>query len=432
MKSMMSRWVFPILLLAAATALAGDGTSLTIYLARALDGHPALESLSSARASVAASRSSATALPEPELSLGWMVEPVETRVGPQRYALGLRQSLPWFGTLGLRGREVDARTAEADARLAARRLAILQEVQTAWFELAWLGRAVETTREHLQLVTGWEEVARARYAAGEGAYEDLMRIQIELGAVEDRLRALRDREPAYAAALNAAAGLPVETPVETPMDIPEVAPLPADAELYDLQRRHHPDLRAADARADLFAARQELAGKAGYPRLSLGLDWIATDPSDVAIPDSGKDPLVARLGLSLPIWRGSYGAQRDAAAAGAAAVAAERRDLVQTLQAALSRAVVDHRDAESRAALYRGTLLPRARQAFDALLSAYGAGEAGYLDLVDAARTRLEFALARDRALADRGIAEAVVHALTGGAVPLTHLPDRPAEEVLP
>ncbi len=428
----MRKLLYLIPLLLAVQAAAESGSSLTTYLAHARDHHPELARLAAERGAVAATRGAATALPEPELSLGWMIEPVETRVGPQKYALGVRQAIPWFGTLGLRGREVDARAAEAGERLAAHRLSLLRGVQYAWFELAWLGRAIATTDEHLRLVAGWEEVARTRYASGNGSYEDLMRIQIELGAVEDRLRSLRDRRPAYAATLNAAAGLPPDTPVAPPADIPAVDLLPAAAELYDLQERHHPLLRAADARAEVFAVRRLLADKGGYPRLSLGLDYIATDPADAPVPDSGKDPLIARLGLSLPIWRGSVGAERQAAAAGAAAVAADRRGLLQTLKARLSRAIFDFDDAGRTAALHEGTLLPRARRAFESLLAAYGAGEAGYLDLIDISRSVLEFELARDRALADRGLAEAAVHALTGGAVPLTHLPLPPAEEVTP
>lgn len=389
------------------------GASLTDYLARA-ERHPALVRLDAEREAVAAGRGAVTALPDPELRVGLMLEPVETRVGPQRYSLGIRQSFPWFGTLGARGRTVDARTAEAAARLASHRLTIRRDVRVAWIELAWLERAVAVTAEHLRLVAGWEAVARTRYSTGEGAYEDLMRIQMELGVVEDRLRSLEARRPVLAANLNAAAGVSTDTPVDGPLALPVVETSADRADLIAGLRRTHPDLAAVDARSDRFAARADLAVKTGRPRLMVGLDYIATDPAAMDVEDSGLDPIIARFGLTLPLWRGRVAAERDAAAAGARAASAERLDLEQRLIARLETALFDYEDAGRKIDLYGETLLPRARRAFESLLSAYGTGEAAYLDLIDIARTLLEYELARDRARADRGIAAAAVTALTG------------------
>merc|ERR1712000_551534 len=38
-------------------------------------------------------------LPDPSLSFGYFISPVETRVGPQRARFSLTQMFPWFGTL---------------------------------------------------------------------------------------------------------------------------------------------------------------------------------------------------------------------------------------------------------------------------------------------------------------------------------------------
>ena len=54
-----------------------------------------------------------TALPDPRVSWGYFVNPVETRVGAQRQRAGLSQTLPWFGKLELRG-NVAAQAADAE------------------------------------------------------------------------------------------------------------------------------------------------------------------------------------------------------------------------------------------------------------------------------------------------------------------------------
>ena len=39
-------------------------------------------------------------LPDPQVSFGYFIQPVETRVGPQRAKISASQMFPWFGTLG--------------------------------------------------------------------------------------------------------------------------------------------------------------------------------------------------------------------------------------------------------------------------------------------------------------------------------------------
>ncbi len=391
------------------------GGDLGDLLVLAATGHPALVAGRERWSAWTRQRDAVTALPDPVLGIGWQLRSVETRVGPQQAKLSLTQRVPWFGTLGLKGRVVDRRADEAAARWRGRLLAVLRDVQQQWYELAWLGRAIAVTRDHLELVTGWEEVASRRYAAGEGSYADLMRIQLEVGSLEDRLRSLTDRVAAVRAALAAALGLPPDTPLPVPESLPSPRPLPPDS-LLAAWVGDHPDLAALDAQAERFALQGRLAEKKGYPSLSLGLDVIATDPATMDVPDSGKDPVVARLGLSVPLWRGAYRAEREAAQARASAVRADRRDRRWRLLARLEAATFAFHDAVSRQRLHDETLLPRAHQALDAVTSLYATGEAGYLDLIDAERTLLRLTLDRDRALADQGRAEADIVALTGGA----------------
>src|SRR6056297_1634974 len=39
------------------------------------------------------------ALPDPKLSFGYFISPVETRLGPQQFKVSASQMFPWFGTL---------------------------------------------------------------------------------------------------------------------------------------------------------------------------------------------------------------------------------------------------------------------------------------------------------------------------------------------
>ena len=66
---------------------------------------------------------------------------------------------------------------------------------------------------NLELLRYWEEVARIRYESGIGTHADVIRAQVELGKLEDRLRkelGLSARDPGATGDAPAAAGEPAE------------------------------------------------------------------------------------------------------------------------------------------------------------------------------------------------------------------------------
>ena len=41
-------------------------------------------------------------LPDPKMTFAYYIKEVETRVGPQKYSVGINQTFPWFGKLDLK------------------------------------------------------------------------------------------------------------------------------------------------------------------------------------------------------------------------------------------------------------------------------------------------------------------------------------------
>ncbi|HMB71496.1 MAG TPA: TolC family protein, partial [bacterium] len=115
-----------------------------------------------------------------------------------------------------------------------------------------------------------------------------------------------------------------------------------------------------------------------------------------------------------PIFRGKYsGAIREAEERLAAArwrQSGEEDDLTAQAEAIL----FEWRDADRRAELYGGALLPKARESLAATSAAYRTGDGGFLDLIDAQRTLLDLELENERAAIDRGRSAARLATLIG------------------
>ena len=125
------------------------------------------------------------------------------------------------------------------------------------------------------------------------------------------------------------------------------------------------------------------------------------------------------LSMNVPIRYGKYAAGvREARARYQAAVHA-RAQRENDLTSGLQRALFEHRDAQRKIDLYREVLIPKARESIGSIETAFRAGSASFLDLVDAERTLLDFELSYERALANRAQRLARIEMAVGRAMPL-------------
>ncbi len=397
--------------------LRSDAT-LPDYLAYAAVTNPGLEAAFHRWRAAAERVPQARALPDPRLSFGWFIQEVETRVGAQRAKIGVSQMFPWKGKRGLRG-EVAVHAAEAaHARYEAVKLALFHRVKRTYWRYWFLSRAVAVTEENLKLLGQLESVARARYAVGSAPQSAVVKAQLELGRLEDRLNALRDLRRPRSARLRAALGAP-GTPSSEPLPWPKKAPGQEAVDVTSERlsgwlRETNPELRAAEAAVARAEAGVALAVRNGYPDVGIGLDYVFTDEARMGGADSGKNPFVAMFSVNLPLARGKYRAAERQAEAERAAAVGERADRENNLAAELQEALYSFRDAERKIGLYRDTLLPMARQSIEVARQSFETGRADFLDLIDAQRTLLEFELSHARARADRAVALAEIEMLVG------------------
>lgn len=361
----------------------------------------------------------ADTLPDPRVTWGEFLEEVQTRTGPQERRIGVSQAFPWPGTLGARERVAEREADAARERFESARLDVRLMVETAWYDYAFLGRELGITRELLALVRGLEPVVQGRVRAG-GGQRDLLRLQVEIGRLEDDAASLEARRPAVWARLADAlgvrvAGAPPPFPVLDEPDTDRVRTHEVAA-LWEDALDANPGLSELVARRRASRAAVELAEYERTPDLALGFTWFDTGGAlDPSTPGSGDDPFMLSLSFSLPVWRGSYAAAEREARARARA-ASERLEAAETeLRAQLEDAVYRVEDAVRRLRLYRETLIPRASDTLDVTLAAYRGGDASVLDLIDTEQALLEFELAYWRACRDALQGAARLDALVGG-----------------
>jgi len=158
----------------------------------------------------------AKSLPDPKFNYGYFIENVETKVGPQQHRFEVMQSFPWFGVIEARTDLAAAKAKAAHKRYQAKKLEVFQQAKYAFYEYVYLAKAIEITKQNLELITHFEEVARSRYTTAITSHPDIIRAQIELAVLEDRLKSLKELRPAIITRLNSILNQPVSTNLPWP------------------------------------------------------------------------------------------------------------------------------------------------------------------------------------------------------------------------
>jgi outer membrane protein TolC len=380
-----------------------DQSGLSDYLLYAALSNPELEAAFNRWKAALQRIPQAKSLPDPRFSYRYFMREIETRVGPQRQAFEISQAFPWFGKLSLAG-DVAAQVAMVEhQRYEATKLRVFYELKHAYYEYYYLAQSIAVARENIELLKHLESVARTRYKTASGSHPDVIRAQVELGKLEDRLNSLRDLRDPIVARLNAALNRPVDAALPSPGSFDPSAVSADDQELLLSVERLNPKLRALSYEAMQHQKSAELARKKYSPDITFGLNYIDVDRSDRAarFGDNGRDAVAAMISLNIPIWHNTYSAAESEAKLRRHAAMRQRVDTTNKLKSELKMALYQLRDAKRKLDLYGNALLPKAEESLKVTEQSFRTGDGSFLDLIDAQRTYLEFELAKERALVD-------------------------------
>lgn len=358
-------------------------------------------------------------LPDPKASFGYYTTPLETRGGPARYKYGLSQTLPFFGKLGLKEQAAIRAADGLKAQFDNLKLKTFYEVKSIYYEYAYLARSIEITEENIELMRYLEKIATSRYTTGSANHADVIRPQVELGKLEDRLNSLRDYQKPLAAKLNSLMDRPENTKIPFPESIPVMSIMDSDESLFTELLQSNPNLDYLESIQKKEEANKALAERNYYPDFTFGIDVTEVDDSrNPGVTGDGQNPVMTTMSFNVPLWLDARSAAVEEGNAKILAAKRNRIGLQRSLKADLEMALYKYRDAGRKINLYRDTLIPKAEQSLGVSLEAFMTGQSTSLDLIDAEKTLLELQLAYYRALTDQAQRLAEIETIVGRELP--------------
>ncbi|MBL9085474.1 MAG: TolC family protein [Planctomycetales bacterium] len=331
-----------------------------------LTNNPTLQRMRQEASAEWARASYVAKLPDP--SVGGMVytPPMMYEPDRQRAELQAMQMIPWLGRLRAEERQACFEAMAAENMYRAERLRLLGELRANWFKLYVLGKQVETAEAEKAQVDSLVRTANARVATGDAQPGDVLMATLELGNLQEQLLTYGREQAAAAAEINRLAGRDVATPIMPPTTLEQEATDWNFEFLRQVAHESQPQLNAARLRTAASRWGVEVARLKRRPDLTLGAGWMVMDAPGAMMPGAGRDSFTLGVTTTVPLWKRKYDAISTEATRKHYAAHATETETELEIDAMLydlwQQAEAGRRTLE----LYEGSILPQARQTFEA------------------------------------------------------------------
>ena len=388
----------------------------------AVSAHPRVRA---ARARVAAASQrapQARSLEDPLLSNSFYPisdQALQTAAGRAGNTLSLTQKYPWPEKRHTKAAIANRETQIAAAKLAQVELEIEEAVRLAYYELWFADQAIDITEQNRQIAAELIKLAEARNAAG-GSQQDVLRAELQVDSLDNRLIGLRRQKAVAQADLAALIQQPGLLGIEPSAEI-DVAQIPERLDaLFAAARQCSPRLREQRWAVSRDRQKRQLACLEKYPDFVLGAGWQTMTETDALSPvANGHDNVNFMVGMTLPLWRDRIRAAVCEASSNVVASSRELRDVRDDTFRQIRRLSEQASAADEQLRLYDDRILPRAKRALQLASADYRGRLVDFGEVANGFTEVLMFELQVARTKATLAGAAAQLHRAVGCEVVL-------------
>jgi outer membrane protein TolC len=354
-------------------------------------------------------------LPDPELSAGIFLSPMELVMGKQVADLRLMQMFPWFGTLRNARDEMSLMANGAYEAFIDAKLQVYYEVQSNWYNLYKLQQNILISEKNIDLLQSIERIALVRFtsastgagsstsassgqpASSQGSsvslgmdamnsnnktagktsggsqspmqpnmqvntmesssgssLTDLYRIRIEIADLNNNVLLLKNEFITLTAKFNSYLNRIPDTPVVLPDTLLFNTPRLSLTHALDSIFANNPMLKMLNYEQKSLEARGNMVRKMGYPMVGLGLNYSVINKNErITAEMNGKDMVMPMISLTLPVYRKKYKAQQSEVDFLKSSTSQNYTAAANDLRTQFYQAMQAHQDAKRRIELYK-------------------------------------------------------------------------------
>jgi outer membrane protein TolC len=401
-------------------------------------------------------------LPDPELTLGVFLKPMELVMGKQTADIKLMQMFPWFGTLKAAKDEMSLMAKAKYESFRDAKLQVFYNIQSTWYDLFKINQDIHISDKNLQILKTIERLALVRFrtsgtgssgtssssmgsgntvqsqgsssgssgmqsmsggqasvaptgmgssssvqgnsmgtTSGGSDLADIYRIQIEIGDLENNIALLRNEQSTIGAKFNSYLNRPAPSAISIADTMKADTLIIRLTAVSDSIQKNNPMLGMLQFEQQSLDARKKMVTGMGYPMVGVGVDYSLINKSEMAAsPMNGKDMIMPMVSTTIPIYRKKYKAMQTEADLLKSSTAQNYTAAANSLQTEYYQAVQQYQDANRRMNLYLNQF-QLAKKSLDIMLISYSASGSSLTDILRIEQQTLEYELKQVEAVAD-------------------------------
>ncbi|OAB80605.1 TolC family protein [Cochleicola gelatinilyticus] len=369
-------------------SISGQAQQLQSYIEEAVSNNPEIQAFE-LRYNIAEEKvNEANWLPNTEISAGYFVSEPETRVGAQRARIGVKQMLPWFGTVTARENYATS-MAEAEyveITIAKRKLAL--SVAQSYYRLYETRAKQLVLDENIQLLKTYERLALTSVEVGKASAVDVLRLQIRQNELQQQKEVLEEEFSAEQTTFNNLLNRDENRTVDlvAVMEIPENDPIYGkDALSLNPELLKYDKLYESIAKSELLNQRENL------PMIGFGIDYLpVSERTDMNPIDNGKDVVMPMVSVSIPIFNNRYKSITKQNNLRQQGIEMQKKQRINVLESAFAKAISQRNQARIKFRT-QSKNLKQAKDAEEILIKNYETGTIDFNDVLDIQELQLKF-----------------------------------------
>jgi outer membrane protein TolC len=400
-------------------------------------------------------------LPDPQLSLGIFISPMELVGGNQVADIRLMQMFPWFGVLKASKDEMSLMANAKYELFRDAKLQVFYDVQRTWYELIKVRQNIIFSEKNIEILRAIERLAIVRFKAvpsgnsstpsnipasagsvqssspgssgmqtmgtntgnsagnfsnqsaapmpgnpmgsssGSSGLSDVYRIQIEIGNLQNNIDLLKNQLNTITAQFNSLLNRSPEAGVTIPDTLLAESFDPSWLAMRDSILVNNPMLGMLKFEEQSINARKIMVSKMGYPMIGVGVNYSLINKSEMSTSSmNGKDMIMPMVTATLPIYRKKYKAIRNETDFLKTANLQNFNVTANTLQTEYYQAMQLYQDAQRRIKLY-AEQYDLASKSLEIMLKSYASSNTDLSNILRVCQQKLDFEYKQAEAIAD-------------------------------
>jgi len=333
-------------------------------------------------------------LPDPMLTLGFANLPVNSFSFTQEpmtgKIIGLSQAFPFPGKLSeqsdVNRKDVDI----VEQEILDAKNEIRKNVIKIYNELVYFRKAIEIANANKDLLNNIAEVVRTKYSVSTASQQNLLKVELEITNLAEKIEDLHSKESSQLAVINALLLRLSNSSIDT-KNIQDIKYQQLNVEaLIDSAIKYRPFLEGIKEAKQKETLKNSLAGYEYYPNFNLALQYSFRDKIEKTNTPL-DDFFSVMIGISLPFNYGGKVSSKIEETEAMQNLYDEQYQLsLQVLRSSFGSSIAKLNSLQQRIKLISEGSLIQANENLKSTLTSYQVGQVDFLNVIDAQNSLLK------------------------------------------